>query len=75
MDSILESYRASQDELLGRVPLPPPSTTTRANDIELCNASDIEDDTVDSEDEEQEPVRGIFSATYCYLLGAVACLI
>ena len=27
MDSMLESYRASQDELLGRVPLPPPSTT------------------------------------------------
>ena len=30
MDSFLEAYRASQDELLGRVPLPSPSSTALA---------------------------------------------
>ena len=64
MDSILESYRASQDELLGRLPLTPPSATARANNIDLCNASSIESDTSDSEDDEPEPEQGMLTATY-----------
>ena len=75
MDSMLETYRASQDEPLGRVPLPPPSATAPADDTELCDAASIESDTSDSEDDEPEPEQSMLTATYYYLLGAIACLL
>ena len=71
MESMLLRYRDSQDELLGRVPLPAPSEVASMDDIDLYDTI-IEDDASSSEDDEEEPACGIFSATYCYILGVLA---
>ena len=68
MDSFLEAYRASQDELLGRVPLPTPSATALADDTKDGDALDPESDTSGSDDDEPEPKQGILEATCRYLL-------
>ena len=58
------------------MPLTPPSATARAIDTDLCNANSIESDTSDySEDDEPEPEQSMLTATYYYLLGAIACLL
>ena len=75
MDSFLDAYRASQDELLGRVPLPSPSATALADDTKDADATDIESDTSGSDDDELEPKLGMLEAICYYLLGAFACLL
>ena len=57
------------------MPLTPPSATAPAVDTEPCNADSIESDTSDSENDEPEPTQGMLTATYYYLLGAIACLL